>query len=469
MHTPTTFRRSLRSPLLLSTMVALLAGRAEAADSHSDDSSRFSDQPAPLQLEGFPERPRPLLELGDPFLGAGNLRDPIRLPTGAVWHPSFQMYGSFRSAVQVFDGGGRADRISEWANRLDLLGNLQLAATERIVVGFRPLDHDGKFTGYTFEPLSARGWDDDFTYENAQPRTLFFEGELGELFPGLDSNDRRPLDLGISVGRQPLLLQGGLLVNDDAIDMVALTKNSILPPGGSTMRLSGIFAWNEIDRNNNLEDHDAYLVGLNGAVDFFRSTVDFDAIYVPSDRGDGAYAGVGATQRFGKINTVFRAEQSVALDDESRRVGTGTLLFSELSYTVPYADDLVYANAFWGIDEFSSAVRGPTAGGPLGRAGVLFEAVGLGRYGSPLNNRAENSAGGALGYQMFFGELHRRQLIFEVGAWQPTDGRDSAQALGSRFQQAFGRRFVLVLDAFGALREESRDAYGGRVELLVKF
>lgn len=470
MHTHKSTLTNLASSLALAVMTAWPLGIASAADSTAADKSRFSDQPAPLQLEGFPERPAPLLELGDHFLGPGNLRDPIKLPTGAVWHPSLQVYGTYRSAVQIFDNGIRSQRVSEWANRLDLFGNLQLAATERVVIGFRPLDHDGLFTGYTFEPKSRRGWDDDFTYKNGQPRTLFFEGEFGELFPGLDNYDRRALDIGISVGRQPLLLQGGLLVNDDAIDMVALTKNSILPPGASTMRLSGIFAWNLIDRNDNIEDKRASLVGLDGSIDFFKSIIDFDAIYVASDRGDGVYGGIGANQRFGKLNTIFRVEQSAALDKESPRVGTGTLLFSELSFTVPYADDLVYANAFWGIDQFSSAVRGPTAGGPLGRAGILFAAVGLGHYGSPLNNRGQNSTGGAIGYQMFFGELHRRQLIFEAGTWQPTDERrNSAEALGVRFQQAFGRRTVLVLDAFGALREQGHDSFGGRVELLVKF
>ncbi len=449
----------------LVTCLGAFCPQAEAAD----EQSRFSDEPAPLRLEGFPERPPPLLELGDRFLGAGDIKPAFELPTGAVWHPAFWMYGTFRSAVQSFDPGD-ADRISEWKNRLDLFGNLQLAATERILVGIRPLDRDGRFTGYDFEPHSRRGWREDFSENSLHVRTLFFEGEFGEIFPKLDRADRHSMDYGISFGRQPLLLQDGILVNDDSVDMLSITRNALLPPGTSTMRLSGIFAWNEIGRNNNLEDNDALLFGLNTAIDFHKSTVEGDLIYIVSDDGsDGFYAGLGSSQRFGRINTVFRVAHSVAVERESARVRNGTLLFAETSYTPTWGHDLVYANAFWGIDDFSSAVRGPDAGGPLGRTGLLFAAVGLGQYGAALGNRAERAVGGAIGYQMYFGELRRRQLVGEIGARTGTDGGPSAEAVALRYQQAFGRRYVLVLDAFGALREDSKESYGGRIEMLVKF
>ena len=42
------------------------AGSAEAEESHG---SALPDEPLPLQLEGFPQRPRYLLELGNPYLG----------------------------------------------------------------------------------------------------------------------------------------------------------------------------------------------------------------------------------------------------------------------------------------------------------------------------------------------------------------------------------------------------------------
>src|SRR5207245_11407232 len=130
------------------------------------------------------------------FLGPGNIQRGFTVPGGAVWSPSLWVYGTLRSAVQTFNPGNapRTTRTTEWANRLDLFANLQLAATERIVVGFRPVDQNttpARFSGYQFEPLSSRGFVDAFS---ATPRTFFFEGELGEIFPRLDKADKRSLD-----------------------------------------------------------------------------------------------------------------------------------------------------------------------------------------------------------------------------------------------------------------------------------
>ncbi|MCB9834393.1 MAG: hypothetical protein H6807_18155, partial [Planctomycetes bacterium] len=84
--------------------------------------NRLSDQVLPLRLDLNQDRPGPLLELGDPFLGVGPIGPGFELGTGAVWNPGFQVFGSFRSAIQVNDDG-RDPRV-EWANRLDLFGNL---------------------------------------------------------------------------------------------------------------------------------------------------------------------------------------------------------------------------------------------------------------------------------------------------------------------------------------------------------
>ena len=452
--------------LLCLSAFALVSG-VSAGDA---DRSRFSDQPAPLQTEDFPKRPVPLIEIGDKFLGEGNLQKGFTMPGGAVWHPSLWVYGAFRSAMQSFDNG--TTRTTEWANDLNLFANLQLAATERILIGFNPLRNDnGQFTGYDFQPTSSRGWREDFNENQLQPRTLFFEGELGEMFPGLDRSDRLSLDYGISVGRQPLSLQDGILVNDDSLDMVSITRNALLPAWGSHLRLSGLFAWNEIERHDNVEDRSAYLFGLDGFADLPLSTVEADVLYVSSGtQGDGLFLGLGSIQRLGKLSTTFRVNQSIATERPSAAMQSGTMLFAEMSLTPAYTDNVLYLNSYWGIDDFSSAVRGPLAGGPLGRTGLLFAAVGLGNYGSALSNAGRRSAGGALGYQMFFGELRRRQLTLELGGLAPTDGRNgAAQAIGGRYQHAIGQRTILVLDAYGALRENSRESFGGRMELLVKF
>ena len=482
MHKNNPFRTPVAG---LGIAISLAIALPGAFAGETNDTSRFSDQPAPLALDTFPQRPPPLIELGDKFLGNGNLQKGITLPTGEVISPNFWVFGNLRSALQTFDTGAVGpSRTTEWANRLDIFGNLQFSATERILVGFRPVDRvlsDGttEFSGYRFEPAASRGFQEAFS---ATPRTLFFEGEFGEMFPKLDGHDKRNLDYGFAVGRQPLTLQDGLLANDNSVDMVSVTRNSILIPGGSTLRLSGLFAWSQLERPDystpalrNTRDHEALLVGLDGAADFPVSTLEGDLLYEASGaQGSAFFAGLGSIQRIGKINTTFRVNNSIAVEGNNARVTSGTLLTAQLSYTLPGSADLVYLDGFWGIDRFSSAARDPSAGGPLGNVGILNAAVGLGQYGAPLSNQADNAAGGALGYQMFFGELRRQQLIFELGGRAPTQTplvlrQRAAGGVGVRYQQAFGRRFVLVLDAFGVARDSSDASVGGRIELLTKF
>lgn len=443
------------------------------ASGQPEDKSRFSDQPAPLALEDFPGRPPLLLELGDHFLGTGNLQKGITLPTGEVWSPDFYIFGTMRTALQSF-ASGNSPRISEWANRVDLFGNLQLSPTERIIVGFEPVDQNfgTKFTSYTFQPKSEQGWTEAFS---PTPITLFFEGELDQMFPKLDPSDRYSLDYSFAVGRQPLTLQEGILVNDDSIDMISITRNALRIPGGSTLRISPWFAWDRVARANNVVDHSAQMYGVDMAADFPVNTVEGDFIYTTANnQGDGTYLGLGSIQRIGKVNTTFRVNQSFALEQNSPRVTSGTLLTSEMSYTMPYGEDILYLNGWWGLDQFASAARDPSAGGPLGQIGILNAAVGIGRYGAPLGNSADHSAGGAVGYQMFFGELRRRQLVFEIGGRAPTKettvfSQRAAEGLGVRFQQALGRRFIVILDSYGVHRDVGTASYGGRLEFLVKL
>jgi len=460
-----------------------------ATTNTASDTARFSDQPAPLALQGFPQRPPPLIEWGDKFLGTGNLQKGITLPTGEVISPDFWVFGTLRSAVQTFDTGADGpkngnSRVTEWANRLDIFGNLQFTPTERILVGWRPVDElsangSDTFTGYRFEPLASKGFTQGY---GATPTTLFFEGEFGEMFPRLDNHDQKSLDYGFAVGRQPLTLQDGLLVNDDSIDTVSITRNSVLIPGGSTLRASALVAVDRIYRPDyytptvaNTLDRDDVLFGFDGAADFPRNTVEGDLLYESSGGpGNAVYAGLGSIQRIGKVNLTVRAVTSVAVDGPSSKATTGTLLLNQLSYTLPASDDFIYMDAYWGIDRFSSAARDPTAGGPLGDVGILTAAVGLGSYQAPLGNQADHSAGGAIGYQMFFDELHRRQLTFEIGGRAPTqtptlERQEEAEGAGVQYQQAFGRRFVLVVSTFAVTRDEDGVSFGGRVEWDTKF
>lgn len=454
----------------------------------AESASRLSNERIERQTDGF-DRTAPLFELGQDFLGTGNIGSGFTLPTGAVWQPQLLLFGTYRTALQTFDDGSHDNdngnnRVSEWANRLDLFAQLKLSGTERFILGMRPLDDavsesprrgKNRFSGYNFEP----GNDDGFVNElNPDITTAYFEGDFGEIFPNLDPEESHALDWGFSVGRQPLFKQEGMLVND-IIDAIGIVRNSIYLPGVSNLRVNAIYGWHELHRDDNTQDNTANFFGVFSEFDFDCCTVDVDFAFVGSDdddSGDGVYAGISSVQRLSHFNTAFRILHSSALDNETDAVSTGTLLFSEVSFTPHGTHNLAYANLFWGIDEFSSAARSPTAGGPLGRTGILFAAIGLGRYGAPLGNRVDNSVGGAVGYQIFLDHT-RKQLIFEFGARTGSNNRQGQQsespsgfAFATRYQQAVGSHVVLSVDGFiGDNSNADTVANGLRGEMLFKF
>lgn len=458
-------------PLLLVAAVclALVAG----AQPLSAAGSALSDEPIPLKTpEELPERTPPIIEIGPDFLGTGNLPSGFELPTGAVWTPSLWVFGDFRTAFNVVDPSDRDDdEVVEWVNSIDPFFNLQLSGTERILLGLAPVhdDDSNEFSGYAFEPQSREGF---VNGSNIDIETFFFEGEFGEIFPDLDPEDSGAYDVGFSVGRQPIFFQDGVMFND-TIDAVAVTRDTIILKDISVdTRATALFGWNEINRDDNEEDDDAYVVGLHTETDFRRSSTSLDLAYVFSDEdngGDGFFIGASATQRFGHWNTTFRANASVATEEDSAAVSTGGLLLAEIS-TTPYGtEDVAYGNFFWGIDDYSSAARNNLAGGPLGRVGLLFSAVGLGNYPSPLSNRADDSFGGALGYQKVFNHA-RTQVVFEAGGRKSTSARSGdAAAVGARFQQAIGSRFIFRVDGFARWQEVLNQGFGFRTELLMRF
>ncbi|MCP4203042.1 MAG: hypothetical protein GY769_14060, partial [bacterium] len=377
-------------------------------------------------------------------------------------------------ASQGSPGGGQTGntRITEWTNRLDLFVNLQLSGSERLVVGIRALDEDGRFTGYFFEhPDDAlEGEFEDAL--SADIETLFFEGDFGEIFPNLDRDDFGSTDVGFSVGRQPMLVQEGMLI-DDTIDGIGLTRNTLQPRNTSNFRLTFFYGWDNLNVSN-AERRSANLYALLTSADFRKSTVDIDLAYVQEHDGSGDLfaGGLSAVQRLGKTNSSLRILGSAAIDEETSAATDGVLLFSELSWVPHYTEDLIYFTTFWATSEYSPAARGtgPASSGPLGRAGINFAAVGLGSFGAPLSARSREVAGGALGYQKFLAG-GRKQLLLEAGFRVGTASDvEDAFAATARYQTAVGKHMVVVVDGFVGYRESSDEApYGGRLELVVKF
>ena len=109
--------------------------------------------------------------------------------------------------------------------------------------------------------------------------------------------------------------------------------------------------------------------------------------------------------------------------------------------------------------------------------GILFASPNIGEYGSELVNRANDVGGVALGYQAFWDD-NRRTLAVEIAIRRDLglDNRGNAAldgfdqyGIGFQFQQAIGQRLLFQLEGYGALQEDRKDAYGGRLEFLYQF
>jgi hypothetical protein len=439
-----------------------------------------------IGIQPTPDRPELIFEWGEGFLKPGFLDQGIELRTGAVWRPSIWVFGGYRANfARRSEPGG--PRFFEFAHRLDLFAQLNLSGTERIVVGMRPLDEEifnpagmgrlgREFNGYDFQNGDwIDGWNADF-------QTAFFEGDFGEIFPNLDYWDSKQLDFGFSAGRMAILAQQGLLINEDLIDAVTVTRNTISGRGNLNLRITGVYAFNNVTRNDTafraIYDDESRLYALLTESDFASSTVNADIVYVATDNdaiGDVVVWGVSAIQRVHghhhHYNTSFHFLGSHPTGDETATAGQGELLVARTSWTPHHGLDSIYVNAFWGIDEFTSAARGPLMGGPLGGSvGILFAATGLGRYGPAISNNVANSYGGAIGYQLQF-DGTRKQVIVELGVRDDTDSGSGTGAIagGIRYRQAIGQHLIWQLDGFVGSRESVGLSDGLRAEIQVKF
>lgn len=436
------------------------------------ETSELSDKAIPIQP--VPDRPRGLFEAGEPFLGTGTLGEGFQLPTGAVWQPKLLVFGTFRSALQSYDtGASEGSPVAEWANRLDLFFQLRLTGTERLLLGVRPLDAGGRFAGVRSERDETGVRRREKIYEDTRNfivTTAFFEGDFGELFPNLDPDDSSRLDYGFSIGRQPLFFQEGIMIND-VVDAFGITRNNLLPGSSLNTRVTYLIGWNQINRNDRVEDPTAEMYALFTEHDFASTTINIDLAHVDSnEETDGWYLGISASQRIGQINTAFSLNGSQAVELDSPQVSDGTVFFSEVSWTPARSISLIYWNFFASVDSYSSAARAPDVGGPMARTGILFAASGLGTIPSALSSDADEVVGTALGYQWIFNNA-RTQIIFELGGRTDRDDTQREQsAAGIRLQQAMGQRFILLFDVFHAEHENREDnPWGARLELLLKI
>ncbi len=428
---------------------------------------RISDKYIPFKtIDQIPARPALFSEFGDPFLDTGKLFPGFEVPlTGAVWQPRLWAYYIYRTALQTFDNGV-ATRETEWANRLDFFANLQLTGTEKIILGLRPLDNNvpRRFTRYTFD-----GANDGFNNElNLDVETLFFEGDVGSLIPALDRKGVKQVDYGFTVGRQQITFQEGILIND-TVDAFGLIRNNIVLPGTSNFRISGMWAWDRLDRSDTRDGSDPQMFGFFAAADTHKSTFNLDMIYVDDDldNGDALNVGLSAIQRFGHVGTAFRINSSIAFDQDVPGVAAdGTLLSAEVSWHPASSNDIIYVNPFYSWKNYTQAGREAIVGGPLASLGILFASPNLSTYGAEINPFTEDVAGAAIGYQAFW-DNNRRNLVLEMAGRKDTDEGDDAIGIGFQLQQALGRHFQIQLEGFYTVQERRGNASGARLEFQV--
>ena len=457
-----------------------------------DDSSTSE---IPIGIQPLMERPPLIIEYPDKFLGPGKISEGFELPSGAVWRPTLWVFGSERFGVSYRDDqagpGQNGTNFGSVVNRLNLFGQLNLTGTEHVVIQVRPTDEEEgrplltgrefssafwkKFrngTGSEFRSLS--GWNGDIN-------SLYFEGQVNEIFPDLDPY----LDLGFSVGRQPMSFQRGLMLNEDMIDAVSVTRNTLYGNGNLNLRVTGVFAWNRLTRISPVANTNAKLYGIFTESDFKFNTLNVDVGFVDDpDRGnrDVLVAAISSTQRFvgyeNTYNTRFHFLASFPTEGEGTRTrfmgspgnvtGQGELFFSQISVTPHRSEDLIYWNTFVVIDQFTSLARGPQAG-PLGDNGLLFAAAGLGLYGPPLATVTNSSVGTAIGYQMFL-DTKNQQIIYEVGA-REGKGDDNLEIGGAiQYQRAIRQNWIWLITGFLSGRQGTDGLSSGlRTELQLFF
>lgn len=443
------------------------------------DHTRTTLDDVAIGIQPIPERPPLVIELNEGFLANGFLKPGIETHTGAVWRPALWVFGEYRSAVQYADMHRANDPVAEWANRWDLYAQVNLTGTERVLMQFRPLDEEEgavrDFTGYDFRH------GDGFDGANFRFNTLFFEGDLGELFPRWDPFDSLFLDYGFAVGRMPLLAQQGLLINEDMIDAVTVTRNTVNYGSLLNLRMTGAYVWGGINRNSPVQNGNQYdsasrMVALLTESDFEHNTVNVDGAFVfgnAAGTGDLAAFGVSSIRRHhlfhNTYNTSLHVLASYPTSGRTTYADQGELLFAQTSWTPHGTEDLIYLNGFWAIDQFTSPARGTLAGSPLGQTGILYSAPGIGHLGAPLGTRTDDRAGGSLGYQFFYDHT-RQQVIFELGGHKETKGDNTgAFGIAVRWQRAIGQHYILLLDGYAAKKESENTVPGARMELRIKY
>lgn len=424
------------------------------------------------------EPPRPLLEVGRQQYTSGILDESSTL-LGELnpLVPGLAVYGDWRTAVAYNKNNGKD--IAQIATRLNLDVDFKITATERIHAFFTPFqDGNAKFTRFEFGNGNGDG---RFTTEfDAEPQTLFFEGDFGSLYSGF-SGKEAGFDLPFTVGLFPLFLQNGIWANDAILGgAVTLPAKNSAALGLSNFDITFFAAFDNIDNasftraDGTVDNDNANLFGVTTFIDAFNGYVEAGYGFLqgtgPEDGVEQHFVTAAYSRRY--ANTLSNSTRVFAnFGDNGRGNGDGVAIISENSLVTSLPSTLLpYANFFVGFGNPEPLVDGNNAG-ILKNVGINFETDALTGY-PKLDDTGSNTFGGALGIQYLFNL--DQQLVFEVATVQPfeNDGigaKEAQYGFGVRYQIPITRSWLFRADATYQIQEDSEDNFGFRTELRSKF
>lgn len=428
------------------------------------------------------EEPRPILEVGRPQYVEGPFGQGINvIGEKNLLFPSLSVFGDIRTAGAANDVGG--DVVYEFANRLNLDVDLKITATERIHAFFRPIDQNGKFLGYrTGDKNGNNGVDGKV---DANPETLFFEGDVGAIYAGL-AGEYASFDLPFAFGLTPFVMQNGIWVDDAFIGGGFSIANLNSPALDITnMDITFFGGFNEIDsdafvgRDGVKDTNDVSIYGVAAFVEWFEGYSEFGIGYVDGRDllDDIDYLNVTAayTSRYGGwLSNSVRLFGAIGQDTDVRSTtANGFAILVENSLITSQPDVFVpYFNAWVGIDKPQSLAR--NNGGLLKNTGITFENDGMTSF-PKLDDTANDTFGGAIGLNYLFNL--DQQIVVEASTVQTLNGdkvsgqpaQGAQYGVGFRYQIPVTSRVILRADGIYGIRENQKDIGGVRFEVRVKF
>jgi hypothetical protein len=432
------------------------------------------------------EPPRPL-ELGRQQYTSGLYEESSTL-FGALnpLLPGLAIYGDWRTAIAYNNNAGKD--IAQIATRLNLDIDFKITGTERIHAFFTPIQKNNKFTRFEF---GGGDGDNKFTDEfDANPQTLFFEGDFGSLYSGF-SGTEASFDLPFTVGFFPLFLQNGIWANDAIIGgAVSLPAKNSRKLGLANFDVTFFAGFDNVDNVGILgpDKHNANIYGVTTFIDAFGGYIEagygllqgvddpvFNLESPNSIRGlDGQlthFVTASYSRRY--ANTLSNSTRVFGnfgngVEDEGVAIISENSLISGLPSTL-----IPYANFFVGFGNPQPLVDGNGAG-ILKNVGINFETDALTGY-PKLNDTGSNAYGGAIGLQYLFNL--DQQLVFEIATVQPFGdpiagiGVATPQyGFGVRYQIPINRAWLFRADATYQITEGvDEDTFGFRAEVRRKF